>query len=64
MMNRSRKYIEDSKLIAESLLFLQNAKAEKEQLERKLSSYLQLINENKGIFLKFPSLTKEIQSEL
>lgn len=63
-MNRSRKYIEDSKMIAESLLFLQNAKEEKEQLKVQLKSYLQLIALNRSVFLKFPSLTKEIQSEL
>lgn len=64
MMNRSRKYIDDSKLIADSLLFLQNAKVEKKQLEMRLNYYLQLINSNTNVFLKFPSFTKEIQSGL
>jgi len=62
-MNRSKKYIEDCKAIADSLIFLQNTKTEKEQLERKVTSYLQLINTNKNIFLKFPSLMNEIQTQ-
>lgn len=62
-MNRSKKYIEDCKTIAESLIFLQNGKTEKEQLEGKVNSYLQLVNSNKNIFLKFPSLMNEMRSQ-
>lgn len=64
MMNRSHKYLEDCQIIADSLLFLQNAKVEKEQLEKNLNVYVQIISSNKGILLKFPSVIKEMQSAL
>lgn len=64
MMNRSHKYLEDCQLIADSLLFLQNAKDGKEQLEKNLNVYIQIINSNKVIFLRFPSLIKEMQCAL
>lgn len=64
MMNRSYKYLEDTQIIADSLLFLQNAKVEKEQLEKNLNVYVQIISSNKSIFLKFPSVIKEMQSAL
>lgn len=64
MMNRSGKYIEYSREIADSLRFLQNAKDEKEQLKIKLNEYVQLINISNSVFLKFPALILEIQSGL
>ena len=64
MMNRSKTYLEYSQIIADSLLFLQNAKKEKAQLEQNLKDYLHLINSNKAVFYKFPSLIKEMQSAL
>jgi len=63
-MNRSKKYLECSKSIADSLLFLQNAKKEKEQLVQNLIDYLHLINSNKAVFYKFPSLINEMQLAL
>jgi len=63
-MNRSKKYLEYSETIADSLSFLQNAQKEKQQLEKKLQEYLLLTNSNKNILLKFPALIKEIQSAL
>jgi len=63
-MNRSKKYLEYSETIADSLSFLQNAQKEKEQLEKMLHEYSLLVNSNKNILLKFPALIKEIQNSL
>src|SRR5665647_878064 len=64
MMNRSKTYLQYSQIIADSVLFLQNAKDEKAQLEKNLNEYLQLVNSNKTVFHKFPSLIKEMQASL
>lgn len=63
-MNRSKTYLEYSQTIADLLLFLQNAKTEREQLEKKLNEYLLLVKSNKTVFHKFPYLVKEIHAAL
>lgn len=61
-MNRSNKYLQCSQLIAESLIFLEQAKSEKEALEKSVKAYAALISTNWGVFSKFSSLTDELKS--
>lgn len=62
MMNRNNTYLQHSQRIAESLIFLEQAKSEKEALEKIVKAYVAIINTNLGVFSKFPLLTGELKS--
>lgn len=63
-MNRNRKYLVSTQQIADSLLFLRNAKEERAMLEKELEAFVRGINTNREIYSKFPSIIKEIQESL
>ena len=63
-MNRSKKYLEYCRLIADSLLFLKNAKEEQKHLLKYLEEFKILIQSNESVFKKFPALVRELQDTL
>src|SRR5688572_6652855 len=61
-MIRNNKHIDYVNLIRESMLFLQNVKEEKTQMQNNIKVYEQIINSNGKVFSKFPALIDEINS--
>ena len=63
-MNRSKKYLEYCRSIADSLLFLKNSKEEQKNLLNYLEEFKILIQSNESVFKKFPALVRELQGTL